>query len=112
MFDKQKSRNSLYRDEIQIIDMNKLSDTDGDKTVATMSLEGRNLVLIDEGHRGTSSSAGAWMERRDILTKDGFSFEYSATFGQAVSKADNVYKRFEDAKNKKPKCCMVWRLIS
>lgn len=80
--------------------MNKLSDTDGDKTVATMSLEGRNLVLIDEGHRGTSSSAGAWMERRDILTKDGFSFEYSATFGQAVSKADNVYKRFEDAKTK------------
>ena len=83
--------------------MNKLSDTDGDKTVATMSLEGKNLVLIDEGHRGTSSSAGAWMERRDILTKDGFSFEYSATFGQAVSKADNVYKRFEDDKKQKAK---------
>ncbi|MFH4113287.1 DEAD/DEAH box helicase family protein, partial [Acinetobacter baumannii] len=44
LFDKQKSRNNLYRDEIQIIDMNKLSDTDGDKTVATMSLEGRNPV--------------------------------------------------------------------
>ncbi|MFH4210217.1 hypothetical protein WAJ07_22520, partial [Acinetobacter baumannii] len=40
---------------------------------------------------------------RDILTKDGFSFEYSATFGQAVSKADNVYKRFEDAKKQKAK---------
>ncbi|MBC68300.1 DEAD/DEAH box helicase family protein [Acinetobacter sp.] len=103
LFDKQKSRNSLYRNEIQIIDMNKLSDSDGDKTVATVSLEGKNLILIDEGHRGTSSSAGAWMERRDILTKDGFSFEYSATFGQAVSKADNVYKRFEDAKKQKAK---------
>ena len=91
----------MYRDEIQIIDMNKLSDTDGDKTVATMSLEGKNLVLIDEGHRGTNSSAGAWMERRDILTKDGLVLNIRLPLVKAVSKADNVYKRFEDAKKKK-----------
>ena len=101
-FDKQKSFNGLYRNEIQIIDINKLAEKDGDKTVAVETLEGKNLVLIDEGHRGTSS-AGVWMERRDVLTRNGFSFEYSATFGQAVSKAENVYKRFEEAKKKKAK---------
>ncbi|AYA04285.1 type III restriction endonuclease subunit R [Acinetobacter sp. WCHAc010034] len=101
-FDKQKSFSGLYRNEIQIIDINKLAEKDGDKTVAVETLEGKNLVLIDEGHRGTSS-AGVWMERRDVLTRNGFSFEYSATFGQAVSKAENVYKRFEDVKKQKAK---------
>lgn len=102
IFDKNRSRNSLLKDEIQIIDINKLSDRDGDKTVAASSLEGQNLVLIDEGHRGTSS-AGIWMERRDILTRNGFSFEYSATFGQAVNKASNVHKSYEDTRKIKAK---------
>ena len=52
----------------------------GDKTVAVEAFEGNNLVLIDEGHKGTGSAAGAWMRRRDKLTRDGFAFEYSATF--------------------------------
>ena len=47
--------------------------------------EGNNLVLVDEGHRGASSSSdGAWMKYRNALCEKGFSFEYSATFGQAV----------------------------
>lgn len=95
-FDKRKSTDLLGRRQIQIIDINKIADKDGDKTVAAASLEGKNLVLVDEGHRGTGTAAGAWMERRDILCKDGFSFEYSATFGQAVSKADNVIKKREE----------------
>ena len=110
-FDKKKSRNNLYRNEIQIIDINKLSETDGDKTVATISLEGQNLVLIDEGHRGTSN-AGVWMERRDVLTNQGFSFEYSATFGQAVSNADNVNKRFEEAKKSKSQMLFGTKALS
>ena len=57
----------------------------GDKTVAVSALEGPNLVLIDEGHRGTSSGkAGVWMGYRNQLCEGGFSFEYSATFGQAI----------------------------
>ena len=62
----------------------------GDKTVAVEAFEGNNLVLIDEGHKGTGSAAGAWMRRRDKLTRDGFAFEYSATFGQAVAGGNNV----------------------
>lgn len=70
---------------IEVIDINKLGDESGDKTVAVGAFEGSNLVLVDEGHRGASSgSDGAWMRYRNALCESGFSFEYSATFGQAV----------------------------
>ena len=68
---------------IQVIDINKLADTDGDKTVAVESFEGNNLVLVDEGHRGTGGEV--WKRYRNQLTAEGFSFEYSATFGQAIA---------------------------
>ena len=70
---------------VEIIDIHKLKDEMGDKTVAVDAFEGNNLVLIDEGHRGASSGEeGAWMSFRGKLCEKGFSFEYSATFGQAV----------------------------
>lgn len=70
---------------VEIIDINKLSDDMGDKTVAVDAFENNNLVLVDEGHRGASGGGGGkWMERRGKLCEQGFSFEYSATFGQAV----------------------------
>ena len=57
----------------------------GDKTVAVEAFEENNLVLVDEGHRGASGGAeGTWMRFRNALCERGFSFEYSATFGQAV----------------------------
>ena len=66
---------------IEIIDINQLGKENGDKTVAVSSFEGNNLVLVDEGHRG--SSGQEWMELRRQLVTNGFSYEYSATFGQA-----------------------------
>lgn len=68
---------------VEVIDINKLADTDGDKTVAIDNFEGNNLVLVDEGHRG--SGGEVWKEYRNKLTQEGFSFEYSATFGQAIA---------------------------
>ena len=68
---------------VEVIDINKLADTDGDKTVAVESFEGNNLVLVDEGHRGTGGEV--WKGYRNKLTEEGFSFEYSATFGQAIA---------------------------
>ena len=57
----------------------------GEKTIAIDAFEGNNLVLVDEGHRGASGGEeGAWMRFRNALCENGFSFEYSATFGQAV----------------------------
>ena len=65
--------------------MTRLRDEMGDKTIAIDAFEGNNLVLVDEGHRGASGGEeGAWMRFRNALCEKGFSFEYSATFGQAV----------------------------
>ncbi|MEI6556172.1 MAG: DEAD/DEAH box helicase family protein [Paludibacter sp.] len=68
--------------KIEIIDIHKLEETSGNKTVAVESFEGNNLVLVDEGHRG--SGGESWKDKRNRLCDTGFSFEYSATFGQAV----------------------------
>lgn len=72
----------LAETTIEIIDIHKIEEEEGDKTVAIDSFEGNNLVLVDEGHRGASGVV--WKEKRDKLSEKGFSFEYSATFGQAM----------------------------
>lgn len=91
------------RGTIEIIDINKLGDEMGEKTVAVEAFEGNNLVLVDEGHRGTGTAAGAWMSRRDALVRGGFAFEYSATFGQAVAKGLTVATAEEDIQKKRAK---------
>lgn len=101
LFDKSKS--APFKGTVEVIDINKLADDMGDKTVAVEAFEGNNLVLIDEGHKGTGTAAGAWMRRRDKLTRDGFAFEYSATFGQAVSGGNNVEAVEAEIKKKKAK---------
>lgn len=70
---------------VEILDIHKLREESGEKTVAVDAFENNNLVLIDEGHRGASAGEkGAWMRFRNALCEKGFSFEYSATFAQAV----------------------------
>lgn len=101
LFDKSKS--APFKGTVEVIDINKLADDMGDKTVAVEAFEGNNLVLIDEGHKGTGTAAGAWMRRRDKLTRDGFAFEYSATFGQAVSGGNNAEAVEAEIKKKKAK---------
>lgn len=49
------------------------------------SLGNRNLVFVDEGHRGASGEA--WRKVREAVASNGFTFEYSATFGQALAAA-------------------------
>jgi hypothetical protein len=84
---------------IEIIDIHKLRETTGDKTIAIDAFEGNNLVLVDEGHRGTSGAeVGHWMQMRNRLCEKGFSFEYSATFGQAMKASGNKELAHEYAK--------------
>lgn len=78
--------NAIYSLEVQ-----KLAEKDGDKSVAVSSLGDRNLLFIDEGHAGLSKTdknkkdAGVWYKCRSMLCENGFAFEYSATFKQAVT---------------------------
>lgn len=75
---------------VEIIDIHKLREESGEKTVSIDAFEGNNLVLVDEGHRGTSGKeTGQWMQKRNQLCSEGFSFEYSATFGQAMKASGN-----------------------
>jgi hypothetical protein len=77
---------------VEIIEITKLTEADGDKSVAIDAFEGNNLVLVDEGHRG--SSGAVWGSRRRQLAKQGFTFEYSATFGQAVAKNASLTQEY------------------
>lgn len=91
-----KEGGELFEGEtVEILDIHKLAGDMGDKTVAVSALEGQNLVLVDEGHCGASSgSGGVWIRYRDQLCEDGFSFEYSATFGQAVKGDRDLTTRY------------------
>lgn len=87
-----KNTNIYSGQEVEILEITKLAENSGDKTVAVESFETDNLVLIDEGHGGMSGDS--WKNYRDQLSKTGFAFEYSATFGQAISAASGA-KRTE-----------------
>ncbi len=56
-------------------------------SVPVEAFEGNNLIFVDEGHKG--SGGEAWRSVRDYLGETGFTFEYSATFGQALAAANN-----------------------
>lgn len=91
LFDKNQG-GLLKRNEISVIDIHKLEYEMGEKTVAIGSFEGNNLVLVDEGHRGTSGDD--WKTKRELLSEEGFAFEYSATFGQAISKKKELIDEY------------------
>ena len=83
--------------QIDITEITKLGDKDGPQTIAVRSLGRDNLLLVDEGHRGTSSGKedATQYSRRQQLAENGFIFEYSATFKQAVTGTDfeDIYAR-------------------
>ena len=59
----------------------------GGVRVPVETFEGNNLIFVDEGHKGAGGKA--WRGMRDALAETGFTFEYSATFGQALAAASN-----------------------
>ena len=78
--------------KVEVIDIHKLGEKSGEKVVSVEAFAGNNLVLVDEGHSGSSKEDGAFQKRREALTKGGFSFEYSATLGQAVAGKKNALR--------------------
>ncbi|MBU2623591.1 MAG: DEAD/DEAH box helicase family protein [Proteobacteria bacterium] len=88
------SRGSLFGmalglNRVDILEITKLAAQEGPNTIATRSLGDQNLLMVDEGHRGLSgknvkADENAWYKHRADLCAKGFTFEYSATFEQAV----------------------------
>ena len=81
---------------VEILEITKLQEESGDQTVAVDAFESNNLVLVDEGHRGAGGFK--WKSNRDRLCENGFTFEYSATFSQALKAANKPELTDEYAK--------------
>ncbi len=86
------NENSLFSnapDVVKVTEITKLvmEKTGEGESVPVEAFEGNNLIFVDEGHKG--SGGDAWRAVRDALGETGFTFEYSATFGQALTAARN-----------------------
>ena len=87
---------------VRVIEITKLIPKNGKRkkgkgeSVPTEEFSGHNLIFVDEGHKGAGGEA--WFAVRDELAKDGFTFEYSATFGQALNAADRDARTKEYAR--------------
>lgn len=79
---------SGHLSRIDYVEITKLGDKDGPTSIATRNLGMQNLILVDEGHRGMGKAEeDGWYKQRSMLTEQGFAFEYSATFREAVNAA-------------------------
>lgn len=84
-------------DTIKVIDIHKLTEEKTGQGGVSVDIEhfGRkNLVFVDEAHRGTGGKK--WKYFRSELAKEGFTFEYSATIGQAIAAVQPREAELED----------------
>ncbi len=89
-FNVEGNQNARSHNAMQVIEITKLVEekTGEGESVPVEAFEGNNLILVDEGHKG--SGGEVWRKIREILAETGFTFEYSATFGQALTAAKNA----------------------
>ena len=85
--------------EILIVDIYKLTEEKKGEgvTVDISYFDGKNLVFIDEGHKGQKSEEQKWKKLREEIGKNGFLFEYSATFGQVIGKNKDLLEEYAKA---------------
>ena len=76
---------------VKVIEIQKLVDEPSKEGVSVVidEIENGNLVIVDEGHKGTGSEAQTWKNRQKRLSEGGFLLEYSATFAQAIAAANS-----------------------
>lgn len=75
--------------EVLVIEMTKFVEEKKGKgvTLSVDTFEGKNLIFVDEGHKGKVSEEQKWAKLRNKLAENGFVFEYSATFGQILTES-------------------------
>ena len=93
-------------DTVRVLEITKLKEEKKGQGVSVDvdAFQGRNLIFVDEGHKGAAGgddakAAKAWRPLRSRLAEEGFTFEYSATFGQAVqaSKSEELATEYGKA---------------
>jgi len=79
---------------VKVIDIFKIRERQGPETVSVDEFEQKNGLFVDEGHKGNDKEEGVWRGIREKLGCKGFTFEYSATFGQIGNQdLKNEYSR-------------------
>lgn len=72
----------------------------GGESLPTSTYGGQNLLLVDEGHKGSTTKTDEaeerkWRDIRESLAGDrGFTFEYSATFAQITETNDDLLDEY------------------
>lgn len=80
------TKSNLGLKQVDYTEVTKLGDEDGPNTIAVRNLSDQNLLLVDEAHRGMGSQEErGWFNSRARLSANGFVFEYSATFKEAIT---------------------------
>lgn len=101
------SMGRLPPDAVIVLDINKLAaEKKGDGVTVPTSVfaDGRNLVFVDEGHKGQKSEASTWKALQADLAginatdmrHRGLLIEFSATFGQ-VAEGEHAFDRYAKA---------------
>ena len=82
-----------------IIDIYKLTEEKKGEGVSVdvSFFDGKNLVFIDEGHKGQRTEEQRWKKLREDIGRKGFIFEYSATFGQFIGKNKDLLEEYAKA---------------
>jgi len=75
---------------VEVIEITKLKEKSGITTVDIAELGTNNIVMIDEGHRGLAGEVE--FKNRQALCAEGFSLEFSATFGQSLNSLTGTKK--------------------
>lgn len=97
----------LPPDAVIVLDINKLATEkkgDGVTVPTSVFADGRNLVFVDEGHKGQKSEASVWKALQADLAgiaapmpaHQGMLIEFSATFGQ-VAEGEHAFDRYAKA---------------
>jgi len=96
-------RATIFEDEqiIKVMSIHKLTEekTGTGVTIDVSELTKENLVFVDEGHKGKASKdSRKWTRVKNQIAKKGFTFEYSATFGQIINnEEDQNFREYADS---------------
>lgn len=97
-FEIQKTLDDYLSDSvIKVIEITKIDGGTNNKNVKKITVENfgdNNIIFIDEGHKGHSTESKVWKtNQKKISGKNGFIFEYSATFAE-ITGNDYTFKEY------------------
>lgn len=81
--------------QVKVIDLHKIrrSASGQGVTVPVAEFGQENALFVDEGHKGNEAEEGLWRPLREEIGYNGFTFEYSATFGQVGGDLQDYYAK-------------------